>query len=201
MLFTQQHFEVEGFAQPYSWLDFVNSEEYDGFGRVRDHLEDASWVRCFSLHWGIGERRGKGADFTTLRNLRAFLRRAAKTIAAGKSLSRVDLDTINESLRVPAYRFVKKAQNVSYALEFLPIRRDWRWTKAELLSSFAEFLADGQQRRLKICPNTGCGWVFVDKTHGNTRRWCSDLTCGNRDKVRRLRARRRAQAGRPKATA
>jgi predicted RNA-binding Zn ribbon-like protein len=194
MSFTQKDFEAEGFAQPYAWLDFVNSEEYDGFGRASDHLEDPSWVRVFLLHWGIAERLGKGADFRSAQNLRSFLRRAAKTIAAGKSLSRADLDTINESLRVPAYRFVRKAQNVSYVLELLPIRRDWRWTKAEILSSLADFLADGQQRRLKVCPNTGCGWVFFDKTHGNTRRWCSDLTCGNRDKVRRLRARRREGA-------
>ena len=49
--------------------------------------------------------------------------------------------------------------------------------------------------RLKICPNHGCRWVFYDETRGNTRRWCDDRSCGNRDKVRRLRERRRKQEG------
>jgi predicted RNA-binding Zn ribbon-like protein len=44
--------------------------------------------------------------------------------------------------------------------------------------------------RLHRCPGRDCGWVFLD-TSGR-RRWCSMGTCGSREKMRRMYARRRA---------
>jgi predicted RNA-binding Zn ribbon-like protein len=46
--------------------------------------------------------------------------------------------------------------------------------------------------RLKRCPGRDCGWLFLD-TSGR-RRWCSMGTCGSREKMRRMYARRRAEA-------
>jgi predicted RNA-binding Zn ribbon-like protein len=34
--------------------------------------------------------------------------------------------------------------------------------------------------RIKECP--GCGYIFLDKTKNNGRRWCSMKTCGSNDK-------------------
>jgi predicted RNA-binding Zn ribbon-like protein len=44
--------------------------------------------------------------------------------------------------------------------------------------------------RLHRCPGRDCGWVFLD-TSGR-RRWCSMDTCGSREKMRRMYARRKA---------
>ena len=44
--------------------------------------------------------------------------------------------------------------------------------------------------RLHRCPGRDCGWVFLD-TSGR-RRWCSMATCGSREKMRRMYARKRA---------
>ena len=46
--------------------------------------------------------------------------------------------------------------------------------------------------RLHRCPGRNCGWVFLD-TSGR-RRWCSMDTCGSREKMRRMYARKRAAA-------
>ena len=46
--------------------------------------------------------------------------------------------------------------------------------------------------RLHRCPGRDCGWVFLD-TSGR-RRWCSMATCGRREKMRRMYARKRAAA-------
>ncbi|MBE2319767.1 CGNR zinc finger domain-containing protein [Solirubrobacter sp. CPCC 204708] len=46
--------------------------------------------------------------------------------------------------------------------------------------------------RLHRCPGRDCGWVFLD-TSGR-RRWCSMQTCGSREKMRRMYARKRAAA-------
>lgn len=39
--------------------------------------------------------------------------------------------------------------------------------------------------RLRPCSNTECRRFVLDRTKGNTTRWCSMATCGNRMKARR----------------
>lgn len=52
-------------------------------------------------------------------------------------------------------------------------------------------LADpARTARLRRCPGRDCGWVFLD-TSGR-RRWCSMDSCGSREKMRRMYARRKA---------
>jgi predicted RNA-binding Zn ribbon-like protein len=65
------------------------------------------------------------------------------------------------------------------------------WATAQLVTSPA--LA-----RLRQCANRECGWLFLDTTKNNSRRWCSMEECGSRDKARRYyrRSRRRAASGR-----
>ena len=46
--------------------------------------------------------------------------------------------------------------------------------------------------RLHRCPGRDCGWVFLDMS--GRRRWCSMATCGSREKMRRMYARKRAEA-------
>ena len=46
--------------------------------------------------------------------------------------------------------------------------------------------------RLHRCPGRDCGWVFLDAS--GRRRWCSMATCGSREKMRRMYARKRAAA-------
>jgi predicted RNA-binding Zn ribbon-like protein len=48
--------------------------------------------------------------------------------------------------------------------------------------SAAELLTDDVRARVRVCPGTGCGWLFLD-TSGR-RRWCNMQWCGNRAKVR-----------------
>jgi predicted RNA-binding Zn ribbon-like protein len=191
MPFTRKKFEAEGFAQRYAWLDVVNSEEFDGFWRATDHLKDSTWMRAFLGHWNLGPRIGSGTEVERLGQLRDFLRRTAERIAGGKRLTTTDLSRINRSFEIPLRRHLRERSDGSYIGELLPARRGWDWQKSEILRSLVEMLVEGQHHRLKICANPGCRWVFLDRTHGNTRRWCSDLTCGNRDKVRRLRDRLR----------
>lgn len=48
-------------------------------------------------------------------------------------------------------------------------------------------------RRLRACPpdQGGCGWLFLDHSRNNTRRWCVMADCGTQAKSRKLTARRR----------
>lgn len=53
----------------------------------------------------------------------------------------------------------------------------------------AQLLADGDGQHVRACGGTGCGWVFLDRTH--RRRWCIMAICGNRAKARAYAARGR----------
>jgi predicted RNA-binding Zn ribbon-like protein len=190
---AKESFARKGFGKTYAWIDLVNSEEYDGFGASSDHLSDPEWVKAFLEHWVPGSV--SKANDRDLRLMRGFLRRVAERIASGGRLTQSDLETINQAMQVPACRVLRRSRNLSYTLEVVPSKKDWRWARAEIFKSLASMLAEGNQRKLKICANADCKWVFVDRTHGNNKRWCSQLTCGNRDKVRRFRVRRSAARG------
>jgi predicted RNA-binding Zn ribbon-like protein len=52
-----------------------------------------------------------------------------------------------------------------------------------------DLLQSKDLHRLRRCDGPGCGWLFLDRTRSNTRRWCSSSDCGNRDRARRHYAR------------
>ena len=49
---------------------------------------------------------------------------------------------------------------------------------------------DVRRRRVKLCHNSACAWLFIDRTRNNAQVWCTEQLCADRMRVRR--ARRRA---------
>src|SRR5581483_3586464 len=72
-------------------------------------------------------------------------------------------------------------------------------TLAAVARSVIELLGGPDRERLRVCPAPGCERVFVARDP--RRRWCSSRSCGNRVRVARHAARRRAArdsgSGRP----
>jgi len=58
-----------------------------------------------------------------------------------------------------------------------------------IISSAENLLLSEELSRVKECPN--CGWLFLDTSKNQSRRWCSMNTCGARDKMRRYHGRLR----------
>ncbi|WP_368425552.1 CGNR zinc finger domain-containing protein [Tistlia sp.] len=71
-------------------------------------------------------------------------------------------------------------------------RRQAGLARGTLAHSASECLLTLEAGRIKACPGERCGWIFLDESPNNRRRWCSMATCGNRDKARRHYARRKA---------
>jgi predicted RNA-binding Zn ribbon-like protein len=64
-------------------------------------------------------------------------------------------------------------------------QRRWRSPDALLLpiaQAMAELVCTDDFSRVKTCGGHGCTLVFMDRTRGNARRWCSMAVCGNRAK-------------------
>jgi predicted RNA-binding Zn ribbon-like protein len=60
-----------------------------------------------------------------------------------------------------------------------------------IIYSAGELLQSEDLAHVKECP--GCGWLFLDTSKNQSRRWCSMNTCGARDKMRRYHKRQRAK--------
>jgi predicted RNA-binding Zn ribbon-like protein len=50
----------------------------------------------------------------------------------------------------------------------------------------------GRLARLKTCASDECHWIFFDRSKPANRHWCSSSICGNRQKTRAYRERRRS---------
>ena len=185
-------FSTRGFGANAPWLDLVNSELLDGFGQFTECLDDPRWIGSFLRYWKLRIPASDPAALKALRRLRALLRRLVEKNSSNGTLSDGDIDKLNAWLTVPVFSRLVENQN-GFALVLQPAQNNWQSDLAEIARSFSESLIREPKGHLKVCANVDCRWVFVDRTKGNVRRWCSDATCGNRDRVRRSRA-----ANRPK---
>lgn len=52
-----------------------------------------------------------------------------------------------------------------------------------IIRSAKDVLTSKLLKNIKECPN--CGWIFLDKTKSNTRRWCNMKACGNKIKTQK----------------
>ena len=62
---------------------------------------------------------------------------------------------------------------------------------AQLMAMVAAGVESGRWERLKACPREECEWAFYDRSKNSSGRWCSMESCGNIEKARAFRARRR----------
>jgi predicted RNA-binding Zn ribbon-like protein len=186
-------FQAAGFGKVALWVDLVNSEEWDGFGKRTDHFASPRWLATFLKHWNLHPLPSKDVPRRKLVQLRVLLRRAAEKLAAGGSLDPREISKVNQALKVPVRQNLVQDQNGIRA-EIVPVLSDWTWVIARIAASLGEMLANQEVERIKVCANSDCRWVFYDPTKARTKRWCSDRTCGNRARVRRARAAQRKKA-------
>jgi predicted RNA-binding Zn ribbon-like protein len=76
----------------------------------------------------------------------------------------------------------------------LKTQRRWRSPESLLLpiaEEIAKFLCSDDFSYVKACEGSTCSLLFVDRTRGRARRWCSMAVCGNRAKQAAHRNRRK----------
>jgi predicted RNA-binding Zn ribbon-like protein len=185
-------------------LDFANTSSGRGTLYRLEHLRDWQHLLAWSAHAGVVDRRRCRTIAAASRDIpppesslaRALrLREAIHAIfhatAAGGAVPRDSIAILNEVLSEAMSRARLRCLGDRYA---------WTWASkpmspAQLLwpiaRSAAELLIGRELARVKICPGSGCGWLFVDRTRNSSRRWCEMEVCGSRAKMRRYRQRRR----------
>ena len=131
----------------------------------------------------------KAADraLRAARRLREAMHRAFAAEASGRGAAEADLEQINEVLvRGNSRRKLRPAmQGACWIWDDAPTDLEavlWpvAWSAGDLLTS-------SQLEHVKEC--NGCPWLFLDASRNHSRRWCDMRDCGNRNKVRKFRAR------------
>jgi len=176
------------------WLELLNSDWHDYRGRAadEDRIDSPAWRERFLARCSLPDTVAEDATARrALRDLRTLLRRMTDALRTGGQPAARDLAELNRVLAAaPMVRKLTRDAG-GFRFELAATARDLRAALAEVARSFAEFIADADPRRIRLCANPDCRWVFVDASHNRTRRWC-EATCGNLVKVRRFRARQRA---------
>ena len=138
------------------------------------------------------------------RALREAIYRVFAGLAAGRPPEPADLAVLDRELH-EAFRALhlspaRSGFTLAWPLDDGPPLALPLWAAAR---SAAEVLTSADPRRLKTCPASRCGWIFLDVTRSGTRRWCAMEACGSRAKARRYYARQRggAAASSPRRTA
>ncbi|HWI60966.1 MAG TPA: CGNR zinc finger domain-containing protein [Symbiobacteriaceae bacterium] len=177
------------------WTSFINSHWHDwrGSGKSEDRLDKPDWIARFLTHWQLPvPAETTPADIEALKALRGQLLEIAQAMAKGELPSRID--HLNDLLaRGPVVRRLEPAAD-GHRLRLDPHGTGWPQIHAEIAASLAETLTEGESSRVRICDNPDCLWVFYDDTRNRTKRFCDDKACGNLMKVRRFRARKRAES-------
>ena len=77
----------------------------------------------------------------------------------------------------------------------------WRWRVGDpdavthrIACAAADLLTSPARGRVHVCPGENCAWLFLDTSRSGRRLWCSEETCGTRNRVRRWREHRRREA-------
>jgi predicted RNA-binding Zn ribbon-like protein len=118
--------------------------------------------------------------------LREVLYRVFSSQAGCREVSQKDVDHINTLLaEALCHRRVKRAEaGFSWSWSEVDVN-DLRSLLWPVVESAASLLTSDDLDRVRECDAKDCNWLFLDRSRGKTRRWCSMSSCGNRAKARR----------------
>jgi predicted RNA-binding Zn ribbon-like protein len=117
--------------------------------------------------------------------LREVIYRIFSALASGDTVSGQDLAALNRALAAAPSRDRLAPTDAGYGWQIGPAPLRAATLLAPVLWSAGDLMARDRRRRVRLCANAQCLWLFLDQSKGGTRRWCDMASCGNRAKARR----------------
>jgi predicted RNA-binding Zn ribbon-like protein len=193
-------------------IQFINTVAW----RLADHSEDRvatpdallSWLESAGLMGSADVRRFSARWNRMPREAALFLKSSAELREAIYSLmvARIEhkqadgrsLAILNAHLKSPRGPQLAPARN---ALKWRSPNAERDELFAPIAWSAATLLMGPRSTKIRQCQDErGCGWLFLDESRAQNRRWCSMGDCGNIAKSRRhYRHTGQASAGRRKS--
>ncbi|MFI6815999.1 CGNR zinc finger domain-containing protein [Nonomuraea sp. NPDC050328] len=169
-------------------LDFAHTGgegKYEVFESLRQPSDLAAWLAQPPLAVVMTDAVTPG-DLAAAKSLRQAIWDAAHARADGRPLSSEAVAILNRAA-AEAPLVPELAADGTTAGWAPPVRA------TQALSSLAremiELLSGPFAGRIRECASDNCPLVFVDTSRPGARRWCAMERCGNRHKLRALRAR------------
>ncbi len=169
---------------PELFVDFAN-----GAWRTAPGLGE--WLSSAGLGQAHKAASRLAAELPSFVELRGLVRSIARRIDAGRPPTRSQVASLNRILRESPHYHELRSDAGATTFRVAEVGEPFGQARAAIAGSMARFIADGGDERLRLCASDSCRWLFVDRSPGGRRRWCDMKLCGNRDKVRRHRARAR----------
>ncbi len=179
-------------------LDFINTTNWVDNKPVDDRLTGYSQVLAWGCRVGLIhlDKARMPADPGTqepdprMERLRQFRHQLRQLFVCEQGPAPATLALFNQRLSQTSELAMKSAGN---RLCFEYQDHDLSWLEAPVAYSAAELLISPLEKRVKQCPGTRCGWLFLDNSPNNRRRWCSMATCGNKHKAQQFYGRKKAK--------
>lgn len=183
-------------------LDFTNTVAWHAPARPRERFTSYAALVAWGRRAGIlsegeaeallAEAGRHPADANAVLDralaLRATLHRVFSAAASAAPPPPADLASLNAALSeaLGHLRIVYQAEG--YRWEWMDGQQALARVLWPVVRAAADLLASAELERVRQCPGEGCGWLFVDRSRNQRRRWCEMAHCGNLAKVRRHRA-------------
>jgi predicted RNA-binding Zn ribbon-like protein len=187
-------------------LDFANTADWHASDDPVEYLTSYAALVAWGQHVGIltdrqvqdlldeAGRRPSEADAIHQRAvaLREAIYRIFAAISAGLPAEEEDMALFNAELSRTLARSRVVPSGEGYT---------WGWTGEKValdrvlwpvVRDAADLLTSEDLARVGQCADDKCGWLFLDTSRNQSRRWCSMADCGNRAKARRYYQRSRA---------
>jgi predicted RNA-binding Zn ribbon-like protein len=173
-------------------LDFANTVDWtedDAEVQATDALLEPDSLDRWGARLGVAGRPGGAEELELARGLRTALHLIFSALAREQEPDEFSLARLRFAYAQAVAAGTLSRRDGGFGL-------DWaidepRRVRFAVAADAVALLADpARMARLHRCPGRDCGWVFLD-TSGR-RRWCSMATCGSREKMRRMYARKRA---------
>ncbi|MFF4415815.1 CGNR zinc finger domain-containing protein [Streptosporangium sp. NPDC001559] len=126
-------------------------------------------------------------DLVAAKALRRAIWNAARARAAHRPLPAEAVEAVNRAAAAPPLvpELAENGMDTGWAVPVLATQ-----ALSTMAREMIELLSGPLAERFRECASETCPLVFVDSSRPGARRWCSMERCGNRHKVRALRARR-----------
>jgi predicted RNA-binding Zn ribbon-like protein len=97
-----------------------------------------------------------------------------------------DLTVFNKNLCRTMKNTLITATSDGYAWDIAGNKMKLDWILNPIIHSTAEMLVSDELKKVKTCADSACGWLFIDVSRNQSRRWCDMKDCGNRAKANRF---------------
>jgi predicted RNA-binding Zn ribbon-like protein len=181
-------------------INFVNTLSWRGREVPAEGLKSYSDLIKWSRHVGIiipqdanklilkaDREPAKGKKvLNSAVDLRETIYRIFAAIIESQKPAKEDLAAFNRYLsKTMVLSQIIKTKN-GFDWDFNGDKSKIDWVLNPIIRSGADLLVSDELKKLKSCSDPTCGWLFLDISRNQSRRWCDMKDCGNRAKASRF---------------